>query len=256
MQLIKGFALMIQFLTRIPVPIHFVIEDKDFAASSIHMPFVGLLVGACMALGLALGSLTPYQFMPAILAVAFQMLITGVFHLDGLGDTFDGLFSNKPRHRILEIMRDSRIGTNGAATIFFSILLKVLLITELFNRFPGSLGYLLVSFMPAVGKIAILTSAALSVYARPEGGLGKSFINGIGLKEWLVGTFLGVLLVWLVLGPTGIPHLAVPIAAAYAFTKFVERRIGGMTGDTLGAANEIGEILYLVLFANIYVLLH
>jgi adenosylcobinamide-GDP ribazoletransferase len=204
-----------------------------------------------MALALYAGAYTPYRFLPALLAATVQIFLTGALHTDGLGDTFDGLFCNKGKERMLEIMRDSRIGTNGAAAILVSVLVKVLLLTEVMGTTEGWTPFLAAAAMPAVGKIGILTAAASCSYARPEGGLGKAFIEGIRLRHLLMGMgFLVLLLGWF-FGPLGPIHMLLPIVTAALFTVFVKGRIGGMTGDTLGAANEIAELTFLVFFLNL-----
>jgi len=243
---LNRFILIITFLTRIPIPVRFKINDDDLSKGSIFMPLAGLIVGAFAALGLYLGSLLPYSFLPALLAVAFQLMITGALHLDGLGDTFDGLFSNKSRERMLEIMRDSRIGTNAAAAIIISLLMKFFMLHEIYNAFPGPTGLLLTAAMPAAGKAGILTSAAMSRYAREGQGLGKSFIDMIGLREWLIGIAISLLSFALMFGPYGMIFAALPVITAFAAAKFIQRKIGGMTGDTLGASNELCELVYLL----------
>lgn len=246
MPYIRRFILILTFFTRIPVPIKFEIHDDDLSKGSIFIPLAGLIVGGFSALGLLIGSLLPYRFFPALLAITMQLIITGALHLDGLGDTFDGLLSNKPRERMLEIMRDSRLGTNAVTAILISILLKFFMLYELYTRFSGMTGILLTAVMPAAGKVGILTSAAMSSYARVGQGLGKGFIDMVGLKQWLGGMVISSAVFLLMFGPYGIIFTVLPVLTAFIATKLIHMKIGGMTGDTLGASNELCELVYLV----------
>jgi len=248
---LKRLVLMIQFLTRIPIPLNLDVKEEDFAWGTVFFPLVGLLVGLLMAIGYCIGVLLSYKLIPAVLAVLFQALITGVFHIDGLGDTFDGLFSNKSKDKMLEIMKDSRLGTNAAVAILFDVLLKILLLDQISRMLEPSLSYFLIFSIPIVGKVGILTSAAFSKYARPEGGLGRIIIDNVRVPQWLIGLILAGGLLSLLLGKKGLLHMAAALLVSFLFTGFVKKKIGGATGDTLGAVNEICEICFLLFFKGI-----
>ncbi|MGE5613890.1 MAG: adenosylcobinamide-GDP ribazoletransferase, partial [Bacillota bacterium] len=109
----RRFILMLQFLTTLPVKINVKAGREDFGKGLVLAPLVGLVVGALTAgFNYLFGILFP-PLVTAVLTVAVYILLTGGLHLDGLGDTADGIFSNRPAERVLEIMKDSRVGTNA-----------------------------------------------------------------------------------------------------------------------------------------------
>jgi len=243
---LKRFILAVQFLTRIPISIELEVDERDFAKSMVFFPAVGLLIGLLMLAGFYLGVYMHYQWLPVLIAAFIQTAITGVLHLDGLGDTCDGIFSNRPRERILEIMRDSRIGTNACAAIFFDLSAKVVLLAENMQLSPGAAGTAIVA-APVFGRMGIVTSASICEYARREGGLGKHFLDHVGWKEWILSQILGFAILIPVLGGEAFLLLLLIWVCAFAMAKYFEKKIGGLTGDTLGAVNEICEIVFLFL---------
>jgi adenosylcobinamide-GDP ribazoletransferase len=245
---VKRLILMIQFLTRIPIPISISASNEEISWGTIFFPIVGLIVGLFMVLGYYLGTLTKLSILPAILAVVFQIIITGFFHIDGLGDTFDGLFCNKDRDGILNVMRDSRTGTGGVIAIITDILIKTLLLAEIASQYGGWYKIAFIIAMPMIGRMGMLTAAGLSTYARSEGGLGKAFVDGVGTVQWGIGLAVGTVVLIFFFGANAIIHVGISIITAFVFTKYIESKIQGMTGDTLGAANEVCELFYLIFF--------
>ena len=124
----KIFILMIQFFTRIPINKELDIKREDFSKGIIYFPLVGLLVGCVNGLVYFMTSKVLGGWIPLIALLISNIFVTGALHLDGLADTCDGLFSARKKEKMLEIMRDSRIGTNGAIALFVSLLLKLSLI--------------------------------------------------------------------------------------------------------------------------------
>lgn len=247
----KRFILMVQFLTRIPISINLDIEQADFTWGIIFFPVVGLIVGLVMALGYYLGSLLGLNLIPFLLVITFQILITGALHIDGLGDTCDGFFSNKNREGMLTIMRDSRIGTNGSVAIFIDVLFKFVLLYELTRGINELTTLYIIIALPVAGKVGMLTATAKSTYARSDSGLGKLFIDDVGFWQWLFGIIFSLVIFYLFFSVYGIIYVCMILLVAYLFTVFAEKKIGGMTGDTLGAANEICEIAFLLFFTII-----
>ena len=129
--MIKQFILLTQFMTRIPVPVKTEYSEKDFGKSIKYFPVLGLLIGGLLYLTYFIVSkFTDSRLLTAVFIVIAETVITGAIHLDGLADTFDGLFSYRPKDKILEIMKDSRIGTNGAIVLIIYFLLKTFLLAE------------------------------------------------------------------------------------------------------------------------------
>ena len=228
----------------------------DLAGSASYFPLVGAAVGlALIATDVALGRLG--LLARSALEIAVAALITGGLHLDGLADTCDGLFSRADRQRALAIMRDSRLGALGAAALVFTIVIKVALLASLSGA-PRYIGLLL---LPVAGRQAIVLAMAAFPAAQPGSGLGQAFARrvgvgavaaSLGLSVLIAGAGIGAL-AWPLAGPgaaaavAGSVALLGTLALAFGFAALVSRRLGGLTGDTYGAVNEVAEMLALLL---------
>jgi cobalamin 5''-phosphate synthase/cobalamin synthase len=236
---------MIQFLTRIPVPFRFEATNEDYGKGLIFAPLVGLLIGALLY-GINL-IFQPFLQLEARIAViiASYVIITGGLHIDGLGDTFDGVFSNRPREKMLEIMRDSRIGTFGLLAIVMVLFLDFWLMRDAVNK-----GFIYAILMfPMAGRIGSIVSASISSYARKGEGLGKSFIEYCGAKEFTMGVIFYVIPSVLIGGTIGGVISAITIVTAVAAILYFSNKLGGATGDVLGAVCELNQLFFL-LFIN------
>ena len=111
---LKQLLLMLQFFSRLPLPWQLTVTEEDFHQGILFLPLVGLLLGAVNALAYWLGAMLGGRELAALAAIVSNLWLTGAFHLDGLADTCDGIYSSRKRERMLEIMKDSRVGTNGA----------------------------------------------------------------------------------------------------------------------------------------------
>lgn len=234
----KRFLAAIQFLTILPLPAALAPDGGALGRSLPFFPLVGLAIGAAAAgIDWGLWHLLPLG-VTSVLTVILLIAASGALHLDGLADAADGLFSARPRERALEIMRDSRTGPMGVAAIVAVIALKIALLTALTG--PGRWWVLLL--MPVAGRCALLIHLALLPYARPEGGLADLFH-----RNRSQGHALGALLFLLALGSltggfAGFLAAAVAALAALLLAAYFQRRLGGLTGDTLGAACELTEL--------------
>jgi adenosylcobinamide-GDP ribazoletransferase len=234
---------MTQFLTRIPIPITLDVTEEDFGKGLAFAPLVGMLIGGLMAAVYYGASYITQGIFPAVAAVIFYAFITGGLHIDGLGDTFDGLFSNRSRDRMLEIMRDSRVGTNAVITIVSVFLLNIACI----DAISKEAAFKAVFFMPAIGRLGSVCSAGMATYARSGQGLGKAFIDICGINEIIIGTMISLLAAFTLFNIKGFIFVGAAILFTYLFVKFVTSKIGGMTGDTCGAACELNQTIFLVL---------
>nr|WP_310887845.1 adenosylcobinamide-GDP ribazoletransferase [Salmonella enterica] len=183
----------------------------------------------------------PLAALFCILALA---LLTGGFHLDGLADTCDGIFSARRRERMLEIMRDSRLGTHGGLALIFVLLAKILVVSELALRGTPMLAALAAACAAGRGSAVLLMYRHR--YARDE-GLGNVFIGKVSGRQTCITLGLAVIVATVLLpGMQGLAAMVVTLAAIFILGQLLKRTLGGQTGDTLGAAIELGELIFLL----------
>ncbi|MDP4182339.1 MAG: adenosylcobinamide-GDP ribazoletransferase, partial [Bacillota bacterium] len=219
MILFKRFILMLQFLTAIPIRVSLEVSSEDFGKGLMFAPVIGLIIGGIIALTRHfLIILFPPLITTALIVVEY-ILLTGGLHLDGLGDTFDGLFSNRPRERMLEIMKDSRVGTNAVLAICSVILLNF---AALSNLGASDIFKALILF-PVAGRTATLIGASVSNYAR-ENGLGKSFIDFCGWREMVLGLVFCLAAFFLILRIHGLILAAITILTSFLILKLFTRK--------------------------------
>lgn len=240
------------FLTAIPLSrTHHEPTATELAASMMWYPAIGLLLGGCLAIAdLALATLLAPEVVNVLLIVLLVLLTRGL-HQDGLADTLDGLAGGRTPAERLSIMRDPRIGAVGATGLFLSLILRYagLLVLPHTLRLPALL------CMPAIGRWAMVMVAWSSPYARTEGGLAAPFLTHLSWSHVLVST--GILVSALVIGfgPQGAAVIMVAgIGLVLAVWSGCRTWFGGVTGDTLGAANELIEILFLLFIPMLLVL--
>lgn len=234
----RSFFAAIQFLTICPFPIGFQCGEKELRHSVAFFPVVGLLLGGVLAL-LARGIGWLFPPLPAsAITVILMLAVSGCFHMDGLADTADGFLSSRPKERILEIMRDSRIGPMGVIAVVCTVMLKVTALASM----PGRLFFGTVFLMPLAGRCALVILPAALPYARPQGGLVSAF--GRSSKPVLLITVLLLFAAaWWALGIVGLSAAGIAVLVTLIFSRYCDRKIGGFTGDTLGAACEIAEVV-------------
>lgn len=235
----------VAFLTRIPIPLAAPLDGKAVGRASIFFPAVGLLIGAVQA-GTAMLLL---QRLPdpivAVLVVAVGVLLTGALHLDGLADTADGLGGGRSREHALEIMRDHSVGAYGAAAIALSIALRIAALSSV--TMFGAEGLRWMVLAPALGRLAPVLLGRVLPYARPGGGLGQAVTNGgVGNAELAGATATALVAAALLAGWNGAGAVAIALAVVIVFGALCRRKLGGVTGDTLGAAVELVEAAVLV----------
>ncbi len=236
----KGFLAAVSFLTILPVSRWRKASETDLASGVPWFPVIGLAIGISAALiYTALRFVLPV-LPSAVLVTLFLIAASGGLHMDGLADTADGFFSARKRERILEIMRDSRIGTMGVLAVAGVLLLKIAL---LISTAPDLLWRVFL-FMPLAGRTSLLVQMALLSYARGESGGGSATaFSRPGAPAALGGAALLLLSGSLAAGWTGLLSGVASLLAAALFCIYVRKKIGGYTGDTLGAGCELVEIV-------------
>lgn len=235
----------VQFLTRLPVPTLHSFKASWLNQSAAYFPLVGLIVGGISAaFWFAAIAIWPWPI-PAILAIAAGIAVTGAFHEDGLADTADGLGGGQSPAQRLEIMKDSRLGTYGGLALLVMLSLKVAALS-MFSPIDGALALLAAHmgaravpvvasrFMPYAGD---LTSGKVAPITPSLDRMGFALLCGLA-------PFLLIPLV-----PAGIALVAASTAAAGLLGK-AKRLIGGQTGDVLGAAEQTFEMVVLLALAG------
>lgn len=241
------FLLALQFLTMIPVTVKGNVEQKHLARSMAYFSLIGLILGLLAAGVYTLLSWVVAPALGDLFTIAFLVIITGNMHGDGLMDTADGLYSGKPRERILEIMKDSRVGSHGVMAGILTLLAKIILLGQLAD--PVKI-FALVAF-PVMGRWAQVFGAALYPYARATGGIG-TFTDDVGIRElsWVSITALAVAVGLFAL--KGLILAGAVLLGTAASARYISRKLGGLTGDTYGTMNELAEILFLVMITILF----
>lgn len=242
----KLFWAMLSFISRLPVPARWSqgLDFEHYSRGIVMFPLIGVVLGGLT--GLVFMALQPWCGIPlaALFAVLTLALLTGGFHLDGLADTCDGIFSARRRERMLEIMRDSRLGTHGGLALIFVLLAKVLVVSELTLRGTPMLAALAAACVAGRGTAVLLMYRHR--YAREE-GLGNVFIGKVTGRQTAVTLGLAAILAAVLLpGMRGVAALVVTMVAIFILGQLLKRTLGGQTGDTLGAAIELGELIFLL----------
>lgn len=227
----------VQFLTRVPVPRIHEISEAEMGKAAAFFPLVGVLIGAVGALVFWLLQ----KILPVPTAVLgtliFTSFLTNGFHEDGLADTFDGFGGGWTKDRVLEIMRDSRVGTFGALALIFLVLGKYSLLSSLPQ--PQIWRWFIVAH-----AAARWTSMPLCVwlpYARKE-GQGKLVAKQVGLLEMTFATFTMLVVLLLLPWRAAMAAMIVTTLLTLLSGAYYKTRLQGITGDCLGATNQLAEV--------------
>ncbi len=272
---IRLCLIALQFLTRVPVPGGVGFEPAWLQACLRYFPLIGALVGLAAALVLAATAFWWPPMVAVVLSMAFTVWFTGGFHEDGLADTCDGLGGAVSRERALTIMKDSRLGSYGALGLILTLLLKAVVLTSLatplFNELDSAesshvrqvllawtmmaliwchaasrlVPVCLIRFLPYAGDLEHAKAKPLAMQV--------SWLNLLGAMA-VTGVVAG--LMWLWFSFTGWPEgtlltamlkstLAMALGAMVC-ARWFNKRLGGFTGDTLGASQQITEVLGLM----------
>ncbi len=244
-----------QFLTRLPIPVAVPFEPQVLSRSVIYFPLAGLLIGWCTACAGWLLLL----FLPAppatVLTLVIWTALSGALHLDGWMDTADGVFSHRSRERMLEIMKDSRVGAMGVIAAVLLLLLKAALLGELLRLQPSSAELSLLAIIPVWGRAWMAVAIAGWRAARQGEGLGALFAGttwrGAAASLCVCGA---VCLLALAAGGWSAAMVLLIMASGLLLTigcgtllaMWLNRKLGGLTGDTYGAMNEAIEVILLL----------
>jgi adenosylcobinamide-GDP ribazoletransferase len=239
-----AFLLALQFLTRLPVPDPGYTPERMARSVRWH-PAAGIVIGALVAaVWWAAAAIWP-PVAAAILCTAFSLLLTGAFHEDGFADACDGLGGGQTRERALEIMRDSRLGTYGAAGLFLMLAGKIAALALL----PPALVPWALIAGHAASRASSVFVIATAAYVRDH-GTGKPVSEGMTRADLRVALATGAAACLPLVVAGGGGGLAAALAGLLAghvlMRRRFERRLGGYTGDCLGAVQQCSEIGFLL----------
>lgn len=242
----KQFFTALGFLTLLPYPKNTDFEGKDLGRSMALFPLVGLLLGLMLLL---LNSfLSPYlpERLVNIIIISLLIIVTGGLHMDGFMDTLDGIGGGNNKERILTIMRDSRVGAFGAIGLILLLLIK----WEALNSISGEMKGAALLLMPVISRGGQVLLTYLSPYARTE-GVGRPFADGLNKKALTVAIVITLILSLVSGGFAGILIAVIGGLFTLWWSRFFIRKIDGITGDVIGALNELLEVMVLFFFAFI-----
>lgn len=232
----KEFLIALQFLTILPVRLSG-LKESDFGKSLVYFPAVGMLIGFILTLSLFVFGLLP-PLVTSVSILVISIVITAGIHLDGFADTCDGFYGFKSKEEILEIMRDSHIGTMGAIGIVCLFLFKFAILTAT----PKETLWKSLIMMAAFSRWTQALACFVSTYARDE-GKAKYFIEYADRKAVFTGGLFTLAIFLLLANFKGLILFIISLIPIFLFISYIKRRIGGMTGDTIGATSEIAEAL-------------
>jgi len=253
MQQVRLFFIALQFFTRLPIPAWVGFEASWLQHASRYFPLVGCVVAAIAAGVYYAAALVLPAPVAAVLSTAATIYATGAFHEDGFADTCDGLGGGMTRERVLEIMKDSRVGAYGAIGIVCMLAAKLTALAML----PPRAAIAALFLAHPLSRLAATALIWRLDYVRGE-GKAKPLAQQMTGAEFAIaaGTTLLSMAVLLATGQASLAALigaglAALVAALWLGRKFV-RRIGGYTGDCLGAVQQLAEVLvYIALLATL-----
>lgn len=234
-----SFLAALQFLTILPIGIRD--DAKTLPRAMVYFPIIGLLLGMVLTGANHILELLNFNGLAlnAILVVLLTTL-TGGLHLDGLADTCDALLSGKDKETMLQIMRDPRIGVMGALSVICVILLKISILSSI----DTSVKIVALVLMCILSRWSMVFTVFYFPYARQE-GKAKVFTDGMSLKIFIAATIITLTCSIAAGGIKGLIVFGTIALGSYLIDKIISRRFGGITGDTLGAVNELAEIMVL-----------
>lgn len=247
-----AFLTAVRFLTRIPVPDRLLAPGEQPAvlrrASVIYFPLVGALVGGATAAVIAGTEYLWSTWLAVLLGLAFEALLTGAFHEDAVADFCDAFGGGWSREEVLRILKDSRVGSFGVLGLMLAVLLRAQAIVAIAPPFR----FAAVVASATLGRWLILLVLAWLPPVPDRESVTRDLAQQVGLRDVAAGTFLavpGVVLLALVMPVQLLLALPVLVVTTWLFTGYVRRRIGGVTGDCLGFACYLGQVVVLLIAA-------
>src|SRR6185369_4306843 len=236
-----------QFLTIIPLPVGLRCEKEDLGRATAFFPLAGLAIGGMLAAANWL--ISPWIVRPLCdaLLITLLALITGALHLDGLADVCDGLAARGGRERFLAVMKDSQVGAVGAVGLVLGLLLK----WQALVAVPTEFKWQALLFFPALARFGQVLTMTGARHARQD-GLGAAIAQGTGKTALFLAFATAVSAGCYLLGIKGGGVALVAVCLlTFAGRTFFQRKLGGVTGDTIGCISELNEILTLLVISAV-----
>ena len=262
---LRAFASAFTFLTRIPAWRVVAHDANDLPGATAYFPVVGLVVGAVGGLVFAGALLFWPPYLATVVSVAFTVWMTGAFHEDALADSIDGFGGGRERARVLEIMKDSRVGSYALVGMLLVLAAKMTALYAIFaaavaQDAPSSAGQIAVGRALVAAHVLGRWSSVVLIARQPyvcvpmpeeRPSAGKAFVGAVTPTRLLFACTATFLILATVLEWRAIGVAAIAITAVWLAARYFARRIGGVTGDALGAANQLIELtVYLALAAH------
>jgi len=253
MKILRDLSLAIRFLTILPIisfpPSNNTNQNEEALAENLansmaFFPLVGMLMGVLLVLLRRLFYYLPVSSLVGdTLVLIFWIWLSGGLHLDGFADSVDGFLGGHNKEEILKIMNDSSTGAKGVVALVSLLLLKFVLLVEM----PLFLKDTALFFTPTIGRWSMVIAAFLGKPARLKDSMGKLFMDYISWREVIFASLtmvvIGIPLFRLYL----IPLVIIDVVLVLLILKYSQKRIGGISGDILGAINEIVEVFCLLI---------
>jgi len=253
MKIFRDLSLAIRFLTIFPIA-SFPLSnnnnqdeeedlEENFANSMAFFPLVGMLIGVLLVILRRIFYYLPVSpLVGDTLILVVWIWLSGGLHLDGFADSVDGFLGGHDKEEILKIMKDSSTGAKGVVALVSLLLLKFVFLIET----PLFLKDAVLFFTPTVGRWSMVIAAFIGKPARLKNSMGKLFMDYVGWRELafasLTMSVIGILLFRLYF----LPLVIIGIGIVLLILKYCKKRIGGISGDILGAINEIVEVSILL----------
>jgi adenosylcobinamide-GDP ribazoletransferase len=236
--MVSGFLVLISFFTHIPIGNKIEYNEENFKKALSLYSLIGVIIGIILLLAAIVGSLFHSNYVMGLFLTICYTVVTGGLHFDGAADTCDGLFSGRTGDRIFEIMSDSHVGSFGVLCLIFIVLSQFVLFSNI--------GLFACFIMPIVGRTSVIVASWNKKYAKKTKGMGTAFIESINVEVLIINIL--ILVISCIIVPNKIIMLVssvVTLILAYLISKWIENKIGGMTGDTCGFITEISQIIFM-----------
>ncbi|HEY0928763.1 MAG TPA: adenosylcobinamide-GDP ribazoletransferase [Gemmatimonas sp.] len=247
----RAFAAAFTFMTRIPLWRWIAHDLSDLPRSATWFPLVGAVVGAVGAIVFLLADQWWSSLIAALLSTVATVRLTGAFHEDALADSLDGFGGGWTPEQVLTIMKDSRVGSYALVGMILAVVTKCVVLAE----FSGAQAAAALIAAHTLGRCASVWLIAALPYVRPaesaeRPSAGRPFVDGVHRGRIMAATIASAIVVTLCLGEVALPAITLALLLTAASGRYFRRRIGGITGDALGAVNQLVELgVYLMLAA-------